>query len=119
SRSSRAAVTLSVWASCAAPRKSGPEDGDLLRQRVATTATSLLGLVGIDADPIQSREHILLSNLFERAWTAGEDLHLAKLIARIQKPPLERVGVMDLESFYPAKERFGLAMALNNLLASR
>jgi hypothetical protein len=115
---SRSGLPLSVVASFAAPPASVLDDGDLLRQRVSTTATSLLGLVGIDADPIQSREHILLSNLFERAWTAGEDLDLGKLIARIQKPPLERVGVMDLESFYPAKERFALAMALNNLLAS-
>jgi hypothetical protein len=115
---SRSGLPLSVVASFAAPPPSVLEDGDLLRQRVATTATSLLGLVGIDADPIQSREHILLSNLFERAWSAGEDLDLGMLIARIQKPPLERVGVMDLESFYPAKERFALAMALNNLLAS-
>ncbi len=115
---SRAGRPLSVVASFAAPPQAVLDDGDLLRQRVATTATSLLGLVGIDADPIQSREHILLSNLFELAWTAGEDLDLARLIERIQRPPLERVGVMDLESFYPAKERFALAMALNNLLAS-
>src|SRR6185503_9740724 len=69
---SRSGLPLSVVASFAAPSKSVLEDGDLLRQRVSTTATSLLGLVGIDADPIQSREHILLSNLFERAWSAGE-----------------------------------------------
>jgi len=115
---SRAGRPLSVVASFAPPPAGVLEDGDLVRQRVATVATSLLGLVGIEADPIQSREHILLSNLFERAWTAGETLDLGKLIERIQKPPLERVGVMDLESFYPAKDRFGLAMALNNLLAS-
>jgi hypothetical protein len=115
---SRAGRPLSVVASFAPPPASVLEDGDLFRQRVATVATSLLGLVGIEADPIQSREHILLSNLFERAWTAGETLDLGRLIERIRKPPLERVGVMDLDSFYPAKERFGLAMALNNLLAS-
>ena len=115
---SRAGRPLSVVASFAAPPQAVRDDGDLLRQRVSTTATSLLGLVGVDADPIQSREHILLANLFEAAWVAGEDLDLAQLIGRIQKPPLERVGVMDLESFFPAKERFGLAMALNNLLAS-
>ncbi len=36
----------------------------------------------------------------------------------MQSPPFERVGVLDLESFYPAKDRQALAMTLNNLLAS-
>src|SRR5262249_26012324 len=76
------------------------------------------GLVGIDADPVQSREHVLISNLLDTAWRAGIDLDLAALIAQIQKPPVQKIGVLDLESFYPAKDRFGLAMALNNLLAS-
>ena len=80
--------------------------------------TSLLGLIGVEADPVKSREHILLSTLLDTAWRAGRDLDLAALIQQIQSPPMTRVGVFDLESFYPAKERFGLAMALNNLLAS-
>ena len=33
-------------------------------------------------------------------------------------PPFDKVGVMELETFYPAKERTKLAMDLNNLLAS-
>ena len=78
----------------------------------------LLGLLGIDADPIRSREHILLANLLDRAWREGRDMDVGALIRQIQKPPIDRVGVMDLESFFPAKERFELAMSLNNLLAS-
>jgi hypothetical protein len=83
-----------------------------------TTVTSLLGLLGIAADPIRSREHILISNILTQAWSAGNDLDVARLIQQIQSPPITRVGVIDLDSFFPAKERFELAMALNNLLAA-
>jgi len=78
----------------------------------------LLGLVGIDADPIRSREHILLSSILDRGWREGRSFDLGTLIREIQKPPLERVGILDLESFYPERERFELAMRLNNLLAA-
>ena len=89
-----------------------------MRDRVSTAVTSLLGLLGIAADPIQSREHILLSSLFTNAWASGLDLSLPSLIQQIQKPPFVKVGVLDLESFYPAKDRFELAMLINNLLAA-
>jgi hypothetical protein len=39
-------------------------------------------------------------------------------VGLIQSPPLERIGALDLESFYPAKERFALALKLNNLFAA-
>jgi hypothetical protein len=74
--------------------------------------------LGIEADPIISREHILLSNIFETVWSEAKSLDLAGLIHAIQAPPFERIGVMDLDLFYPAKERFALAMRMNNLLAS-
>ncbi|HYN25684.1 MAG TPA: hypothetical protein VES69_11655, partial [Pyrinomonadaceae bacterium] len=89
-----------------------------MRERVNTTVTSLLGLLGIDADPIRSREHILISNILNRVWMAGSDLDIAALIQQIQTPPMTKVGVMDLDSFFPSKDRFELAMALNNLLAA-
>lgn len=117
---SNAGIPVSVLKSLSAPEEALRADAELLRERVATTATGLLGMVGIDGDPIKSREHILLATLLGKAWSAGEDLDLGSLIEQIQRPPtdVQRVGVMELESFYPAKERFGLAMALNNLLAS-
>jgi len=115
---SSAGVPVSILKSFAAPDASTLEDGELLRERIGTTATSLLGLMGIDADPIQSREYILLSNIIDRAWRKGQDLDLAALIQYIQNPPLTKIGVLDLEMFYPSKDRFGLVMALNNLLAS-
>ena len=94
------------------------EDRDLMQDRISTTATSLLTLLGIDADPIQSREHILLTTIFNHCWNQGQNLDLGTLIQMVQQPPVQTVGVMDLDSFYPSKERFGLAMAMNNLLAS-
>ena len=115
---SNAGFPVSILSSFSAPVAAIREDAELLNERVSTTVTSLLGLIGIDADPIRSREHILLSNILNRAWTNGADLDLATLIAQIQTPPLTRLGVMDLESFFPSKDRFELAMALNNLLAA-
>lgn len=115
---SDAGVPLSIMKSFAAPDEELRADRELMRDRVTATATSLLGMAGIDADPVQSREHALLANIFDSAWKNGEDLDLGGVIARVQKPPFEKVGVLDLESFYPSKDRFGLAMALNNLLAS-
>lgn len=115
---STAGLPVSILKSFAAPELLIREDEELLRERVNTTATSLLGLLSIDADPIKSREHILISNILSSAWTAGKDLDIAALIQQIQTPPMSRVGVMDLDSFFPSKDRFELAMSLNNLLAA-
>ncbi len=115
---SEAGVPISILGSLAAPKAEILEDSDLLGDRVETLATSLLGLLGIEADPLRSKEHILLSNLFADRWQVGQDLDLPGLIQLIQNPPFERVGVMNLDSFYPAKERFELAISINNLMAS-
>lgn len=115
---SNAGLPLSILKSFSAPPPQIADDEELLHDRIDTTVTSLLALLGIKADPLQSREHILLSTILNSAWTSGEALDLAALIQQVQRPPFERVGVLDLESFYPGKERFGLAMLLNNLLAS-
>lgn len=93
-------------------------DKDALRDRIQITATSLLSLIGLGETTAISREHILVSTIIEYAWSAGQSLSLSDLINAIQTPPVQQVGVMDMESFFPAKERFSLAMALNNLLAS-
>ncbi|MFL6576365.1 MAG: ATP-binding protein [Povalibacter sp.] len=109
---------LSVLRSFAAPPVELRSDPSSLRERIGATVSGLLSLVGVEADPIKSREHILLSTLLEQAWTQGRDLDLKSLIQGIQKPGIDQIGVMDLETFYPAKERLQLAMSLNNLLAS-
>ena len=115
---SEAGRPLSVLQSFSAPAAEQRLDSGALRERIGATVAGLLGLAGIEADPIQSREHILLSSLFDQAWSAGQDLTLAALIQGIQKPAFDKVGVFDLETFYPAKERLQLAIALNNLIAA-
>ena len=115
---SNAGLPVSIIKSFAAPPETIRQDSEALAERINTTVTSLLGLIGIDADPIRSREHILLSNILNQEWTAGRDLDIAALIQKVQTPSIAKVGVMDLDSFYPADDRFQLAMALNNLLAS-
>jgi hypothetical protein len=115
---SSAGIPVSILKSFAAPSQETLDDPELLRERISTTVTSLLGLVGVEADPIKSREHILLSTILDRTWNAGQDLDLATLIQQIQTPPVAKIGVLDLDSFDPSKERFALVMQLNNLLAS-
>jgi hypothetical protein len=109
---------LQILRSFAAPGPAVVQDPAALRERILSAVSGLLGLLGMDADPVQSREHVLLSNILDRAWREDRSLDIAGLIGEIQKPPFAKVGVFDLESFYPARERFSLAMALNNLIAS-
>jgi hypothetical protein len=115
---SSAGLPVSILRSFAAPPRAIVDDSEIFQERIASTTTSLLGLLGIDADPLQSREHILIANILAACWRDGRDLDLAGLIGAIQSPPVQRIGVFELESFFPAKERFALAMRLNNLLAS-
>jgi len=115
---SSAGIPVSILKSFAAPPKEVAGDTELLGERVQTTVTNLLTLAGLDADPTRSREHILISTIFAAAWRGRQDLDLAGLIQQIQAPVFARVGVLDLETFFPAKDRFALAMQLNNLLAA-
>jgi len=109
---------LSVLRSFAPPASEVRDDSDLWRDAIQSTTTGVLALLGVEGDPLSSREHILISNIFERTWDRAESLDLAGLIHAIQAPPFDRLGVLDLESFFPSKERFALAMRVNNLLAS-
>ncbi len=115
---SNAGLSISVLQSFNAPGPDLLADADLYRERVQATATGLLALLGVDADPISSREHILLSQILDHAWQQKQDLQIANLIGAIQNPPVRKIGVMDVDSVYPPKERFQLAMRLNNLLAA-
>ncbi len=115
---STSGLPISILKSFAAPPLGIRDDNELLQERITTTVTSLLGLLGIDADPIQSREHILISTILATSWQRNEDLDIGRLIQLIQTPPMTRIGMLDIESFYPSKDRFELAMKLNNLLAA-
>ena len=115
---SSAGRQLALLKSFAAPDAATIDDADLYRERLQATVTGLLALLGIDADPVSSREHILISNILDNAWRDGKDLDLAALIGAIQSPPFAQIGIMQLDAFYPEKDRFGLAMRLNALLAA-
>ena len=113
---SNAGVPLNLIGSLRAPASA--DDIEVLRDEVEGFTSGLLGLVGIEADPLASPEHILIASLIERSWTAGDDLDLATLLGQIQDPPMRKLGVLELDSFYPPRDRTALAMKLNGLLAS-
>lgn len=112
-------IPINILTSFAAPALSWEENREALREKISATVTALLGLVGLaDIDPLRSREHILLSNILEHAWVAGKDLTLSELILQTQSPPFTKLGVFDVDTFFPQKDRFALAMLLNNILAA-
>ncbi|MGB9593312.1 MAG: ATP-binding protein, partial [Anaerolineae bacterium] len=115
---SDAGIPVNVLRSLQAPASAVASDPEAMVDRVEGTVSALLGLAGIKADPIKSREHILLSTLFQDAWQQGQDMDIAKLIAAIQNPPVRTIGVFDVDTFFPPKDRFALAMALNNIIAA-
>ena len=115
---STAGLPVSILRSFGAPPPAVIEDAELLGERLKTAVTGLLTLAGVSSDPTRSREHILVSSILGQAWKEGRDIDLAGLVQAVQTPPVAKVGVLDLESFYPAADRFELAMRLNALLAS-
>ncbi len=115
---SDAGVPISILGSLQAPNLNFEKDSEILREQIAGLVSALLGLVGVDVDPIRSQEAILLSTIFEFFWRKNEDLDLTKLIMSIQKPPVQKLGVFDVDTFYPEKDRFKLAMAFNSLIAA-
>ncbi|HEY9869983.1 MAG TPA: hypothetical protein V6D08_12530 [Candidatus Obscuribacterales bacterium] len=115
---SSAGLPVSILESFRVPSQAVLNSPELLGEKVSATVTSLLTLLGVDADPLRSREHILLSTILSRAWQGGQDLDVISLIHQIQSPPVAHIGAFDLEAFFPARDRFVLAMALNNLVAA-
>jgi len=111
-------LPLTVLKSFDVPPQSTLDDPETLRERVSSSASGLLTLLGLEADPLTSREHILLSMIFDHAWKNKQNLDLGELIREIQTPPIDRVGVIDLETFMSTSDRIKLAMNLNNLLAA-
>jgi hypothetical protein len=115
---SDAGVPVSILQSFAAPALSWDSDSEFILERIQGTVSALLGLIGIDADPVRSREHVLLANLFQYFWRQGQDLDLAKLILAIQNPPIGQLGVLPVDTFFPQKDRFELAISLNSIIAA-
>lgn len=111
-------VPLNIMGSLAAPQLDWETEAEAIRERISGTVAALLGLADINADPIRSREGILLANLFEHFWQQGKNLDLETLITNITNPPVKKLGAFEVDVFYPAKDRFELALKFNALLAS-
>lgn len=115
---STAGIPLNVIGSLRAPTLSWESEAETLRDEIEGSVSSLLSLIGIAADPLASREHVLLANLIENAWRAGRDLDLGALIGEIQSPPLRKLGVFEIDAFFPPAQRTELALKLNALVAA-
>ncbi len=115
---SDAGFPINIMGSFAAPGIDFDSDAEMLRERIQGTVAALLGMINSKADPVRSPEGILLATLFEHHWRKQEDLDLASLIRGIQKPPFQQLGVFDVDTFFPEKDRFQLAMDFNSLIAS-
>jgi hypothetical protein len=115
---SDAGIPVNILGSFVAPRVDWEAEAEAVRERIGGTVAALLGLGNINADPVRSREAVLLANIFEHYWRAGQDLDLGQIITAIQNPPVRQIGVFDVDTFYPQKDRFELAMAFNSIMAS-
>jgi hypothetical protein len=93
-------------------------DEEALRDEIRGLVVAVLGLAGIDADPVSDARPILLARVVEESWKAGRALDLAGLVALVENPPFSRVGAVELDAFLSREKRRQLSLALNNLLAS-
>lgn len=115
---SAAGVGLNVLGSMKAPGLDWSTEGEVIRDEISSFVSSLLVLAGIESDAVSGREHILLSTIIEHFWKEGRDLDLATLVGQTPRPPFRKLGVFDLDTFFPENERMDLALRLNGLLAS-
>ena len=99
-------------------RRPADTDPEVVSDEIDGYVTSVLGMLGISGDPLSSREHILLANLIQNAWSQGQSLDLGTLLAQVQQPPMRKLGVLELDAFFPPDDRMAFAMKLNGLLAS-
>jgi hypothetical protein len=113
---SSSGTQLNIVGTLHAPPSGTPSEDSA--DEIESYVTSVLSMLGISADPLASREHVLLSTLIQHAWSKGEDLDLATLLARVQQPPMRKLGVLELDQFFPAADRAAFTVRLNSLLAS-
>ncbi|GAB4467977.1 MAG: DUF87 domain-containing protein [Anaerolineae bacterium] len=115
---SEAGLQVSILQSFSAPKTGWAGNEEALRERISGLVTAILALIGMDAKPVEDREHVLLSNIFEYNWRNGVDLTMESLIVQVQRPPFTKLGVLDLETVFAEKDRFKLAQSLNNIIAA-
>lgn len=115
---SDAGLPISILDSLQAPREGWAGYEEVHRERISGIVTALLALIGINVEPVRDREHVLVANIFENAWKQGKNLTLEDIILQVQNPPFNKLGVFDVNTFFPEKDRFKLAMSLNKIIAS-
>ncbi|MEO1289149.1 MAG: DUF87 domain-containing protein, partial [Chloroflexota bacterium] len=108
-------VPISILASLKAPTEF---DAEVVREQINGTVTAILSLAGVNAQPVQDPEHVFMSNIIEHNWREGKDLTIEDIILQIQEPPFEKLGVLPIDSYYPADKRMQLVMALNSVIAA-
>ena len=114
---STAGEPVSILASLKAPVGGFDAQEEALRERIGGTVGAILGLAGVEGDPVRSPAHIFLSTVIEHLWRLPQDVQLADLIRALQEPPVRTFGVFDVDTFFPANERRELALGLNGLMA--
>jgi hypothetical protein len=115
---SDAGLPINIISSFRCPALDWDTEAETLHDKIATTVSAILGLVGFDTDPVKSTEHAFLSNVFEYRWREKKDITFEGLIYDIQNPPFDRLGALPTDEVFGEKERKKLALAVNNILAS-
>ena len=114
---SSAGVQISILSSFKAPSVEVLEDNELLVSLINSTVSSILSLID-EKDDSSSKEFILISTIFMNSYANQKDLSLEELITYIVTPPFSKVGIFDLETFFPQSERLKLALKLNTIIAN-
>jgi hypothetical protein len=115
---SSAGVAINIMSSLETPPIEIMQDSDTFSSYLKSTTVSLLSLIGIVADPLDSKEYILIAQILTKAWLADEDMSIESIVGKIINPSFKKIGVLPLNDFYPQEERFKLATKFNSLLAS-
>jgi len=115
---SSSGISVNILGSLDAPSLEVLQDADTFASYLKSTVTSLLSLVKIEADPVSSKEYLLIAQILANRWTNGESISLQELIGSIISPSFDKIGVLPLESFYPQEKRFTLATKFNAIIAS-
>jgi hypothetical protein len=111
-------LSINILGSLEAPPREIIEDTDAFSSYLKSSVSSLLSLIGIEADPVSSKEYLLIAQLLADSWMRGRDISLEALIGAVINPPFDKIGVLPLESFYPQDKRFALATKFNAIIAS-
>lgn len=115
---SDAGIPVSIVGSFKAPTLDWAVEGEAIQERITGTVGALFSMMDISGDPVRSREGVLMASIIEYYWQQGQDITMEMLIKAIQSPPMAQIGVFEVDTFFPPKERFGMALALNTLIAS-